>query len=326
MTGDRARDSRVRTVFLGSGSFGVESLTSLASHDDVDLVGVVTAQPRPAGRSQQLTGTPIYDHAGAAGVHSILTPARLRAPESIAAILGLEPDLLVLADYGQIIPAELLDVRHGALNLHPSLLPRHRGATPIPAAILAADAETGVTLMRMDPGLDTGPIIDQVRVSLDGTETASDLEPRLADLGAALLSERLGPWLAGEITPQPQDDGAATLTRPFRREDGRLDPTRPTSELERQVRALQPWPGTFVEAPSGRIKVFVAEVLPPAADQRPSTFVPDDGDGFALTTIDGRLRLVEVQSPGGRRMTGSDFRRGLNGPKGLLRALAGRLP
>ena len=313
-------------MFVGSGQFGVDSLRRLAAHDDVDLVGVVTAKPRPAGRSQQLTGTPVYDHASAAGIRSILTPARLRAPESIAAVLALEPDLLVLADYGQIVPAELLGLRHGALNLHPSLLPRHRGATPIPAAILAGDAETGVTLMRMDAGLDTGPILDQVRVGLDGTETAPDLEARLAGLGAALLSDRLGPWLAGEITPRTQDEGAATVTRPFRREDGRLDPTRPTVDLERQVRALQPWPGTFVESPNGRIKVFAAEVLPPAVDQHPSTFVTDDGDGFALATMDGRLRLLEVQSPGGRRMSGSDFRRGLNGPKGFLRALRGRLP
>src|SRR5918995_2423151 len=161
---------RVRTVFIGSGGFGVESLRRLGSHDAVGLVGVVTAPPRPAGRRQELTQTPIHDAAEALRVETVLTPERLRAPESVADVLGLEPELLVLADYGQIVPAELLSVKHGSLNLHPSLLPRHRGATPIPAAILAGDAETGVTLMQMDEGLDTGPIVAQATVGLEGTE------------------------------------------------------------------------------------------------------------------------------------------------------------
>lgn len=326
MTGSRGDDARVRTVFIGSGGFGVRSLRRLASHDEVDLLGVVTAPPRPAGRAQERLPTRVHAAANELGIKTILTPERLRAPASVAEVLALQPELLVLADYGQIVPAALLEVRHGALNLHPSLLPRHRGATPIPAAILAGDTQTGVTLMRMDEGLDTGPIVDQVRLPLDGTETTPELEARLADMAAALLSQRLEPWLAGEMTPRPQDDSAATLTRPFRREDGRLDPMRPTAELERQVRALQPWPGAFVEAPSGRIKVFAAEVLQPAVDQRPSTFVPDDGDGLAIATIDGRLRLLEVQSAGGRRMSGSDFRRGLNSANGFFRSLIGRLP
>jgi methionyl-tRNA formyltransferase len=180
-------EGRARTVFIGSGGFGRESLWRLDQHPDVELVGVVTAPPRPAGRGGRETVTPIHDAARYVDVRPILTPARLRDPASLDEITRLGPDLVVLADYGQIVPSPLLDVRHGALNLHPSLLPRYRGATPIPAAILAGDAETGVTLMRMDSGLDTGPIVAQSRVRLEGDETTPLLEETLEVEAAGLL-------------------------------------------------------------------------------------------------------------------------------------------
>ena len=161
MTNGPAGGSRTRTVFLGSGGFGLPSLRGLARHPDIDLVGVVTAPPRASGRGQTLQVTPVQVVAEELAIPAIVAPDRLRDPAGIGAVLALEPDLLVLADYGQIVPAALLETRHGALNLHPSLLPRHRGATPIPAAILAGDATTGVTVIRMDDGLDTGPIVAQ---------------------------------------------------------------------------------------------------------------------------------------------------------------------
>jgi len=311
VTGGRADGSRVRTVFLGSGGFGVETLRRLGEHPDVELVGVVSAPPRPAGRRQDPTPTPIEVVARELGVVPILTPARLRSPDAIAAVLSLRPGLLVLADYGQLVPSLLLDLRHGALNLHPSLLPRHRGAIPIPAAILAGDPETGVTLMRMDDGLDTGPIVDQRRVSLAGTETAPELEARLAAVAAEQLAGTLGPWLRGEIEARTQASDEATLTRPLRRDDGRLDPAHPAVELERQVRAYQPWPGSFVETPAGRLIVRAARAIPGRAGDQPHTFVANDGDGVAIATTDGRLELLEVQPAGGRPMTGAAFRRGL---------------
>ena len=226
MTDERADGSRARTVFIGSGGFGVPTLRTLAGHPSVELVGVVTARPRAAGRRGTLTGTPIHDTAADVDVDAILTPTRLRSPEAIAEVLGLRPGLVVLADYGQIVPLALLEPPHGASNLHPSLLPRHRGATPIPAAILAGDAETGVSLMLMDEGLDTGPIVAAERIDLDGSEVAPELEDRLASLGAGLLSRTLDPWLAGRLTPRPQSSDGATLTRQLRRQDGRLEPTR----------------------------------------------------------------------------------------------------
>ena len=157
---DRPAGQRARTVFLGSGAFAVPVLAALASSDAVDLVGVVTAPPRPARRGLHLAASPVE----AAGFGPVLTPSRLRDPAAVAEVLALEPALIVLADYGQIVPPALLGLPLGALNLHPSLLPRHRGASPIPAAILEGDAETGVTLMRMDAGLDTGPIVAVERV------------------------------------------------------------------------------------------------------------------------------------------------------------------
>jgi methionyl-tRNA formyltransferase len=303
VTGPRAGDTRVRTVFIGSGGFGIPSLRRLASHDDVELVGVVTAPPRPAGRTQRLATTSIHATADELGIQPILTPERLGATDPIAEVLALEPDLVVLADYGQIVPKELLGLRHGALNLHPSLLPRHRGATPIPAAILAGDTETGVTLMRMDRGLDTGPIVSQAPVPLDGTETAPDLERSLAGVAADLLRANVGPWLRGELEARPQDASRATLTRPLSREDGRLDPARTTAELERQVRAYQPWPGSYVDTVVGRLVVWSAE-----ADRGG----PGAGrfDAMGLATSDGRLVLREVQPAGGKRMTWADFVRG----------------
>ncbi len=212
----------------------------------------------------------------------------------------------MLADYGRIVPPDLLEPEHGALNLHPSLLPRHRGATPIPATILAGDDVTGVTLMRMDAGLDTGPVIAQTRWALAGDETTSELESALADEAADLLVRSLEPWLAGELMPIPQPSEGATLTRPLRREDGRLDPARPVVELERQVRAYQPWPGTFVETPAGRVVIWAA------APDRPGGAPPRGVfDDIGLGVGDGeRLRLIEVQPSGGRRMPWEAFVRG----------------
>jgi methionyl-tRNA formyltransferase len=246
----------------------------------------------------------------------------------------LKPALIVLADYGRIIPPAVLDLpRHGALNLHPSLLPRHRGAVPVPAAILAGDAETGVTLMRMDEGLDTGPILAQRSVVLDGSEVTPELEARLAGMAADLLLEVLPDWLAGTLQARSQPETGATLTRPLRRSDGRLDPERSAVELERQVRAYQPWPGSFVETGGERLIVWRAAVLgaAPGVDATPGHGAPGVtaaekgaglrpvdavgslvvvGDSLALRTRQGLLRLDEVQPAGKRRMSGAEYCRG----------------
>ncbi|MFN8630394.1 MAG: methionyl-tRNA formyltransferase [Chloroflexota bacterium] len=307
MTGGPA--DRVRTVYLGSGAFGAPALRRLAGHPRIDLVAVVTAPARPVGRHAVLTPTPIAALAAELGVAPVLTPERLRAPESIAAVLALEPELAVLADYGQIVPPPLLELRFGALNLHPSALPRFRGASPVPATIAAGDEDAAISLMRMDAGLDTGPILDQVRVPLTGRETGPELEARLAELSADLLGSHLGPWLDGDIDATPQAEDGIVLTRPLRRADGRLDPERPAIELERLVRAYQPWPGTFAAFDGERLVVTQSRA---EAGQPGDTLgaLVRHGQEPALATIDGRLVLEQVTPPGKRSMPGSDWLRG----------------
>ena len=298
--------SPTRTVFLGSGAFAVPVGEALHTQPEVDLVAVVTAPTRPGARGRP-TDPPVADWAGEHGL-PMLRPEKLRTEESIGAVAELVPDLLVLADYGQIVPAALLDLpKFGALNLHPSLLPRHRGASPIPAAILADDHETGVSLMLMDTGLDSGPLIKQRRFPLKGGETAPELEHALAEVAAELLAVSLPAWLNSELLPMPQAEEGMTLTRPLRRSDGRLDPRRDAIDLERQVRAYQPWPGTFFESAEGRIAIWKARAID--GEGVPGTIV----DGPAIVTSDGLLELLEVQPAGGRRMSGDELVRGRSG-------------
>ena len=302
-------DGRVRTAFLGSGSFAVPALRALAASPVVRIVCVVSAPPRPVGRGGTWTPTPVETAARSLGLEPVLTPPRLRHPEAIDAILALRPALAVLADYGQLVPPALLDLPHGALNLHPSPLPRWRGASPIPATILAGDSTTAVTLMRMDPGLDTGPLIAQSTLPLGGTESAPELEARLAELGATLLVRSLPGWLDGTLPAIPQASDGIELTRPLRREDGRLDPSKPAAELERAVRAYQPWPGTFLELDGERIVVNRATVAGPQPGDVQGALVRA-GQAAALATSDGRLVLETVTPAGRRPMAGAAWLRG----------------
>jgi len=317
---------RTRAIFFGSGAFAVPVLEALGGSQEVALVAIVTVPPRPAGRGAIATATPIARAAARLGT-LLLAPERLRDPAVVAEIAALAPGVGILSDYGKIVPPAVLDLpAHGILNLHPSLLPRHRGATPIPATILAGDAETGVTMFRMDAGMDTGPVVAVERVPLSGTEDAPALESALAGLAAGLLRRALGPWLRGELAAVPQPSGGVTETRPLRREDGRLDPHLPAVVLERQVRAHRPWPGTWLTTAAGRLAVLraaVGEGSGPAgagAVPPPGALIAD-GDGLALVAGDGRLlRLLEVQPAGGRPMDGAAFRRGRPGIVGTTAA------
>lgn len=305
-----------RTVFLGSGAFAVPIAEALAAAPETEVVGVVTAPPRRSGRGLAEGPTPVGAWAAARGL-LVFTPRSLRDPQALPAVAALRPSLFVLADYGRIVPAEWLALpRQGALNVHPSLLPRHRGASPIPAAILAGDTSTGVTLMRMDEGLDTGPIVAQRERPLQGDELAPYLEAELASMGAALLQQSLRGWLAGTMPAVAQPQAGATLTRPLTREQGRLDPGIGAAALARQVRAFQPWPGSFVETDAGRLVVWRASARPSRRGRssrgttaEPGTLVPIDR-GLGLATSDGVLELLEVQRSGGRRIPGGELLRG----------------
>ncbi len=298
-----------RTLFLGSGGFAVPILDALSEVPSIDLVGVVSAPDSASGRRHELAAVPVARRARVLGL-PLLQPARLRAPEAVAMIADLRPALGVLADYGQIVPPDLLAIPpFGILNIHPSLLPRHRGASPIAATIASGDRMAGVTLIRMDEGLDTGPVVATENWPLSGGETSPELESQAARRGAALLVATLDDWLARRIVPVPQATKGVTLTRPLTREDGRLDPARRAVDLERQVRAYQPWPGSFVETGEGRLIVHGAQVAPGAASDQPGR-LEADGDGLALTTADGRLRLLDVQLAGRRRTDAASLRRG----------------
>jgi methionyl-tRNA formyltransferase len=315
----RAAD-RVRTVFFGSGAFAMPSLDALAGDPRVELVGIVTAPDRPAGRGKTMLPTPVTLRARTMWL-PLLQPFRVGEPEVVDEIAALKPDLGVLADYGQIIPGRLLELpRLGILNLHPSLLPRHRGATPIPAAIAAGDPRVGVTIIRMDEGLDTGPIVATTEWEVNWRETTPQLEAFAAREAATLLGRTLDGWVAGGIRLEPQPADGVTITKRLRRDDARLDPSRPAVELERHVRAYLPWPGSMLETPAGRLVVHKASVAPSEPGDEPGTIVAQ-GDGLALTTGDGRLVLDEVQLAGRRPLGGPEF---LRGQRELLGTQAGR--
>jgi methionyl-tRNA formyltransferase len=310
---------RPRVVFVGSGRFGSPALAMLAAKASerdasIDLVAVVTAPPRPAGRHHRAAATPIALLAERLGIGPVLAPQRLRLPDAVAEVGAVAPDLLVVADYGQVVPPALLGLAHGALNLHPSRLPRHRGASPIAATILAGDRDTAVTIIRMDAGVDTGPIVavsEPIPVGDDAT--APELEDLLAAEAGALLERTLPAWLDGAITALPQPSVGVTSTALLHREDGRLDPSRPALELERRVRAYRPWPGTFLEAEGGeRVGVLRAAVAASEPEDREGRLVEDRG-GLALATADGRLRLIELQPAGGRPMPADAFMLGRPG-------------
>ena len=299
-----------RTIFFGSGAFAVPILDAVADDPRLSVVAVVTAPDRPAGRSKALTPTPVAARARSRGL-PVLQPASVRTPDVLAELAGLEPDLGVLADYGRIIPQALLDLpRLGILGVHPSLLPRHRGATPIQATILEGDGAAGIAIYRMDAGLDTGPVLATRSWPLRGTETAPELEADAAARGAALLGEVLPAYLDGTAAAQPQASTSPTVTTRLLREHARLDPARPALELERQVRAHAGWPGSFIETESGRLGVVGVSLAPGAAGDVPGTIVEAEGGRPAIAARAGRLVLERVQPAGGREMAGSDYLRG----------------
>ena len=303
----RAADP-VRTVFFGSGTFAVPIFEALATHPRVELVGIVTAPDRAAGRGKLLRPTPIALRARSMWA-PLLQPGRLRDEAAIAQVAQLGADLGVLADYGQIVPPEILELpRHGILNVHPSLLPRHRGATPVPAAIASGDDRSGVTIFRMDDGIDTGPIVAQEVLDLTGTETAPELEARAAVAGASLLARTLEPWLAGEIPAVPQGE-PSNITRPFRKRDARLDPALSAQDLERGIRSRVGWPGSFLDTSLGRVLVHRATLAAGDTADEPGTLVAH-GRGLALATADGRLVLDAIQLPGGTVVSGEELLRG----------------
>jgi methionyl-tRNA formyltransferase len=302
-----------RIVFMGTPEFAVPILTALIPHYDV--AGVVTQPDRPAGRGRQLSESPVKQAAQAAGL-PVIQPQRLREPEAMAQLTAWAPDVIVVAAFGQLLKPAVLDLpKHGCVNVHASLLPRHRGAAPIAAAILAGDAETGVTIMRMDVGLDTGPMLAKRAVPIRPDDTTATLAARLAPVGAQLLLDTLPDYLSGKLQPTPQDEALATYAPQLKKEDGHLDFSRPAPELERRVRAFAPWPGAYAlwddQSSDGEprpFKILRASVLESERGE-PGTVLQTER-GTAVACGAGALLLVEVQPAGRKPMPAADFARG----------------
>lgn len=312
-----------RVVFLGTPEFAAPVLRTLLAAPDLDLPLVVTQPDRPAGRGRRLIASPIKELAVAHGI-PVFQPERLRGPDVVERLRAVDADLFVIAAYGQILRQAVLDLpRHGCLNVHPSLLPRHRGPAPIAAAILAGDSETGVTIMLTDRGMDTGPILAQEVVPLPRDATTATLTPQLFELGATLLLRMIPAWLAGQIAPRPQDDGRATVTRTFTKADGAIDWQAPALTIERQVRALNPWPRAYTFDSGKRLIVLDARAtlsdargnraLTIDAPAQPGTVVAIERDGPLVATGAGLLLLSEVQPEGRRAVPGGEFARGQAG-------------
>jgi methionyl-tRNA formyltransferase len=241
----------------------------------------------------------------------VYQPKSLRSPEAIQHLARWQPDVIVVAAFGQILSAQVLDLpQHSSLNVHASLLPLYRGAAPIPAAILAGDQGTGVTIMRMDEGLDTGPILAQAELAILPDDTTATLTATLAVLGAQLLAEILPAWLAGRVPEKPQDPFLATYCRPLEKADGRLDWTQSAVHLDRQVRACDPWPGTFTTWKGQRLKVLRAHPRSQRDGDGQPGLVVAHNDGFAVVTGDGLLEVLEVQLAGKKPMAAALFARG----------------
>ncbi|MGC8959714.1 MAG: methionyl-tRNA formyltransferase [Chloroflexia bacterium] len=289
-----------RVVFMGSSSFSVPALRALLEAG-YEIAAVVTQPDRPAGRFRRIRPGPVKALALEKGL-PLWQPETLRTPEARERLRALAPHLIVVAAYGEILRPEVLDLPpHGCVNLHPSLLPRWRGPSPVAAAILAGDRETGVTLIRMDAGMDTGPILAQEVLPLSGRERQGELLARLAEMAADLLVRTLPAWLAGEVVPRPQGEEGATYCRPLRKEDGQVDWERPAEHIERMVRAYDPWPGTYTFLRGRRLHIWRAAVWPETLPAAPGT-VHWDGQRLLVATGEGSLSLEEVQWEGKRRL------------------------
>jgi methionyl-tRNA formyltransferase len=296
--------TKTRTVFMGSPDFAVPTLRALADEGGYDLLGIVTQPDRPAGRGNKLTPPPVKIAADELGIPSI-QPEKLRQPEAMAQLRAWNPDLIVVAAFGQILRPEALDLpKYGCINVHASLLPRWRGAAPIQAAILAGDAETGITIMQMDPGIDTGPMLSQHAIPILPDDTGGSLFEKLSALGGELLLETLPRYLGGELHPQTQPAEGATYAPMLKKEDGLLDFTCPAAELERRVRAMSPWPGAFMLWQGAPLKIQKAHVMSGSAETGKQVVV----DGFpAIGTAEGLLVFDELQPSGKKPMPGKAF-------------------
>ncbi len=296
-------------VFMGTAELACESLRRLAADEGLEVLAVVTQPDRPKGRDLKLQPPPVKRVALELGLR-VLQPPKARSPDLLEELIGLEPHLIVVAAYGQLLPKAILDLpRHGCLNVHTSLLPKYRGAAPIQWAILNGDQETGVTLMRMDEGLDTGPMVAIAKTPILEDDNSQTLHDRLAILGAELLVKKLPGYVRGDLELAPQPAEGVSYARKITKDDGKIDWRLSAREIFNQARAFTPWPGVYTslpEASSGILKVRGVRVLEGGGGQC-GQILRLSREGMVVVCGAGALRIRELQMAGGRWMTVSDF-------------------
>jgi methionyl-tRNA formyltransferase len=297
-------------LFMGTPAFAVPTLQAMIDAG-WPIAGVVCQPDKPAGRGQKLTPPPVKELALAHGL-PVFQPERVRKnPEFIEQLRALDLALIVVVAYGKILPQELLDLpRHGCLNVHGSLLPKYRGAAPIQWAIIRGETVTGVTLMRMDAGMDTGDMLATAELPIAPDDTTATLFPKLAELGARLAVEKIPSWLEGKLPAVPQDHDRHTMAPMLAKETGRLDWTRPAKELSDLIRGVTPWPGATTELLGQALKINAARWEPGEAGNAPGTLLALDADGWRVATGDGVLVLTAVQTPGKPARAAADVARG----------------
>jgi methionyl-tRNA formyltransferase len=304
----------MRVVFIGTGDIGLPVLRWLLNSEAHEMVGVVTQPDKPVGRDQRIQAPPIKAAVQGLAI-PVLQPERIKREEAVSEIRALAPEVVVVIAYGQILPRAVLEIPTAAcLNLHASLLPRHRGAAPIQAAIVAGDRETGITVMYMDEGLDTGDILVQSTVPISADETGGTLHDRLAEMAPPVLEQALGMLVARTAPRVPQDDGSATYAPKLEREHGLIHWSESAETIERKLRAFDPWPGAYAllrdtTGKERKLKMFRASVVPKPATIAPGTLSLHEG-GVTVAARDGALLLHDVQLEGKKRMPAAELLRG----------------
>jgi methionyl-tRNA formyltransferase len=311
---------------MGTPQFAVPPLEALIGgarpgavlEEGYEIVAVITRPDKPAGRGHQVVFSPVKEVALAHGL-PVWQPGSLKRPEAIEALAAYRADLYIVTAFGQILPQAVLDQpRYGTLNIHASLLPKYRGVSPISEAILQGESETGVTIMLLDAGIDTGPILHQRRLPIAPDDTTATLSAKLAQLGASALLETLPRWVAGEIVPQPQDESQASYTRMLRKEDGQIDWQRPAAWLARMVRAYTPWPGSYTFWQGKLLKILTASALSEEEAARPQSLAPGTverqmvagEERLAVACGEGWLLVSRLQMEGRKALSAAEFLRG----------------
>ena len=303
----------MRVIVMGTPEFAVPTLRQLILND-YQVVAVYTQPDKLAGRGRQPVSSPVKKAAKDLNL-PVVQPVSLKKAEVVAELAGFQPDIIVVAAFGQILPEAVLNIpRFGAVNIHPSLLPRHRGASPVASAILAGDEFTGVSIMLMDKGLDTGPVLSRAQIPISNGDNTGSLTLKLSLMAAHLLQDVLSSWLRGKLTPQPQDEASATYSSTITKEMGEIDWHLSAVDIWRRVRAFYPWPGGYTRWRGKILKIIEAVPLPQVKTARVGQVVATSGagsrTGFGISTGDGVLAVLAVQLEGRQVMSAAEFLRG----------------